>query len=409
LVGEGFPIVLPESPEQLVKLMQDERHSFAVEMGLQVAQQLLQDEVQQLCGNRYERPEDRTMSRYGQQGGVITLAGQKLPIQRPRVRLVHGQGEVPLETYRVMQQPQAMPQAVLRRMVRGVSCRDYEGVVELAREGFGVQKSSVSRGFVKASSQQVEAFLTQRFDHQRFVVIFIDSLEFAGETMVCALGITAHGDKRVLGVRQGASENAEVVAALLEDLVSRGIPTRQATLFVIDGAKALRAGIGRVWGRWALVQRCQVHKKRNVVAHTPQTSQAELLRRLNEAYHETSYDEALEKLQSTARWLARICPDAAASLREGMEETLTILRLPVGRALRRTLATTNPIESAFDRTRSVTRRVKRWREGDMRQRWCIAGLLRAQNGFRRVKGYRQIPQLIAALEALVLDGARKVC
>jgi len=398
--------------EELVAMMQDSLTSFATEMGLKVATVLLEDEVNQRCGQRYERVPGRTVTRYGHQGGVAVIAGQKLPIVRPRMRYTRQCGEADLETYARLQSPDAMPQSVLKRLVRGVSCRDYEGVVDLAREGFGVRKSSVSRSFVKASAKEVRQLAERRFDGVRFPVIYLDGVQYAGETMTVALGVLENGTKRVLGVRQGATENAAVCTALLEDLQERGLDTSQPTLLVLDGAKALHAAVKRVWGKGALIQRCQVHKKRNVREHLPQKHWDELSRQLYAAYHETDYDEALRRLKTTARWLERLNPDAAASLREGMEETLTVVRLGIPELLRRTLATTNPIESAFSVAQNVTRRVKCWREGDMRQRWCVAGLMRAESKFRRVKGYRHMPQLLTALDRLVLgkeiDEKRKI-
>ncbi|HMB08659.1 MAG TPA: transposase [Isosphaeraceae bacterium] len=213
-----------------------------------------------------------------------------------------------------------------------------------------------------------------------------------------ALGITEDGTKRILGLRQGATENAAVCIALLEDLQERGLDTSQPTLLVLDGAKALHAAAQRVWGQNVVIQRCQIHKKRNVKAHVPEKHHAELDRRLSEAYHETAYETAKTSLEATARWLERLNPDAASSLREGLEETLTVVRLGLAGALRRTLATTNPIESALSVTRRVTGRVTRWRDGDMRQRWCVAGLLRAESKFRRIKGHHAMPLLLKALE-----------
>ena len=284
--------------------------------------------------------------------------------------------------------------------------------MDLAREGFGVQKSSVSRSFVKASADEVRQLAERRFDGVRIPVIYLDGVQYAGETMTVALGVLENGAKRVLGVRQGATENAAVCTALLEDLQQRGLDTSQPTLLVLDGAKALHAAVKRVWGHNALIQRCQVHKKRNVREHLPEKHWDELSRQLHAAYNETDYDEALRRLKTTARWLDRLNPDAAASLREGMEETLTVIRLGMPELLRRTLATTNPIESAFSVAQNVTRRVKCWREGDMRQRWCVAGLLRAESKFRRVKGYRHMSQLLKALDRIVLgkglDENRKI-
>jgi putative transposase len=391
-------------PAELVAMFQDSLTDFATEMGLRVAQCLLEDEVHQRCGPRYERREGRTMSRYGHQRGTVVIAGQKLAVQRPRVRYRQRCGEAALERYSLLQSPEAMPQAVLKRLVRGVSCRDYEGVVDLAREGFGVKKSCVSRSFVNASSAQVRQLAERRWEGMRFPVIYIDGVEYAGETMVCALGVAEKGQKQILGLRQGATENAAVCVALLEELRERGLASDMPTLFVLDGAKALRAAVRRVWGRYAVIQRCQVHKKRNVKAHLPQKHWPELSRQLSLAYQADDYDQSLKTLQTTARWLDRLSPDAAASLREGMDETLTVVRLNLPPLLRRTLATTNPIESAFSVAENVTRRVKRWREGDMRHRWCTAGLLRAESKFRRVKGHRQLSLWPCKKSCVSLEG-----
>ncbi len=398
--------------EEMLAMIQDSLTSFATEIGLRVATGLLEDEVNQRCGLRYERAPERTVTRYGHQRGVAVIAGQKLPIPRPRMRYTRRCGEADLETYARLQSPDAMPQAVLKRLVRGVSCRDYEGVVDLAREGFGVQKSSVSRSFVKASAAEVRQLSERRLEGLRIPVIYLDGVVYAGETMTVALGVLENGAKRVLGVRQGATENAAVCTALLEDLQGRGLDTSQPTLLVLDGSKALHAAVKRVWGRNALIQRCQVHKKRNVQAHLPEKHWEELSRQLHAAYSERDFDAALRRLKTTARWLDRLNPDAAASLREGLEETLTVVRLGVPDLLRRTLATTNPIESAFSVAENVTRRVKCWREGDMRQRWCVAGLMRAESKFHRVKGYRHMPELLRALDRLVhgtgLDENRRI-
>jgi transposase-like protein len=384
--------------DELLGLMQDSLESLAIELGLLVATSLLEDEVTRLCGPRYERRPDRSHTRYGHQRGTTTLAGQKIALARPRVRRTDGKGEASLETYAQLQSPDAMPQAVLRRMVRGVSTREYEQIIDLARDGFGVKKSSVSRDFVRASAAEVKALTDRRFDGVRFPAILIDGVEYAGETMIVALGITEDGTKRVLGLRQGATENAAVCVALLEDLQERGLDTSQPSLFVLDGAKALHAAVTRIWGQNAAIQRCQVHKKRNVKAHAPEKHHAELDRRLATAYRENDYETAKRSLEGTATWLKRINPDPAASLHEGLEETLTVVRLGLVGALRRTLATTNPIESALSVTRRVTARVTHWRDGDMRQRWCVAGLLRAESKFRRVKGHRALLTLIKALE-----------
>ena len=232
-------IQLPLDREELLSLIQDSLETLATELGLMVAVSLMEDEVTRLCGRRYQRQPDRVHTRYGHQQGVATLAGQKVAITRPRVRQANGGGEVPLEMYASLQSPDAMPNAVLRRMVRGVSTREYEQVIDLARDGFGVAKSSVSREFVRASTAQVKALAERRFDGQRFPVVMIDGVEYAGQTMVVAMGITEDGTKQILGLRQGATENAAVCVELLEDLQQRGLDTAQPTLLVLDGSKAL--------------------------------------------------------------------------------------------------------------------------------------------------------------------------
>lgn len=402
-------VQLPLCREELVELMQDSLSSFATEMGLRIAAKLLEDEVDRRCGPRYEHQAGRELSRHGRQPGYVTLAGQKLPLVKPRVRRRDGRGEAELATYALLQRDEAMPEACLRRMVRGVSTRDYEQVVDLAAEGFGVTKSSVSRGFVKATAREVQTLAERRLDDARFVVIYIDGKEYAGETMVVALGITEPGEKRILGLRQGATENAEVVTSLLEDLRERGVDASRPILFVLDGAKALHAAVKRVFNKNAVVQRCQVHKVRNVKAHLPEKHHDQLATQLAAAYHEKSYERALIGLKTTAAWLARISPAAAASLREGMEETLTVVKLGLPDLLRRTLATTNPVESALSVAAKVTARVKRWRDGDMRLRWCTAGLLRAEACFRRVKGHKQLSLLVEMLDTIYqpLDAQKK--
>lgn len=395
--AEQLQLQLPLSVAGLMQMARSSLSTFAMEIGLKVAEGLLEEEVQRHCGPRHERPVRRKATRYGHQRGYVTMGGQKLAISKPRVRATNRKGEVDLETYRLLQSPDAMPESALAKLVNGVSCRRYEQVVDLARAGFGVKKSSVSRGFVRASSRQVQEFAERRLD-DRFVVIYIDAQPYAGEMMVAALGITASGEKKLLGLRQGATENAAVCTSLLEEIRERGVKTDVPTLFVLDGSKALRAAVDRVWGKWAVVQRCQVHKLRNIKAHLPEKHHDELVQRLHDAYGKMDHGEAHALLKATVRWLKGIHPAAAASLEEGLEETITVVRLGIPPLLRKTLSTTNPIESAFSVSESVTRRVKRWRDGTMRERWCVAGLLDAESRFRRIKGYRQIKSLVDSLQ-----------
>jgi len=383
--------------EAMVTTLREEIHAFAVQAGLAVAQSLLVDEVNRLCGPRYAHDPNTELFRHGSQPGWAVMAGQKVGLKKPRVQKKGG-GEVTLERYALLQQSDALDEAALRRMIRNVSTRNYEAVVDTATESFGVKKSSVSRNFVRASAAELKTLCERCWDDERFVAIFIDGKNFADAMIVVALGVTEKGEKRILGLRQGATENAEVVKALLEDLAERGVKTGEDTLFVLDGAKALASAVRKLWGQRALIQRCRIHKKRNVEGHLAEKHHEELHSRLRTAWDEPDYEKALKSLKTTAAWLERLNPDAASSLREGMAEMLTVTRLGVTGALLKTLATTNPIESALSVAADTTRRVKRWREGDMRLRWCAAGMLRAESRFRRVRGYADLPKLIQAME-----------
>lgn len=385
---------------EVLREMQEGLHRFGVTLGLELASLMMEDEVARLCGSRYEHQAGRQATRHGRQGGVITIASQKMAIERPRVRSTHGR-EVPLTVYGLAQRADAMPTAVMNRMVRGVSCRDYEGVIETAAEGFGVKRSSVSRAFKTASAKKVAAISERRLDDVRFPIVFIDGIGWADTTIVVALGIAADGTKRVLGFREGATENGEVCKSLLEDVIERGLDAELPTLFVIDGGKALRKAISRVWGTRALVQRCRVHKKRNLEEHVPDRFWPEVSRMLDKAWAEPNAESARRQLVTLAAYLDRIAPHAASSLREGMDETLTVTRLRIDPQLAVHLVTTNPIESSFSCVRKLTERVKRWRTGLMKHRWCATGLLDAEKRFRRIKGFAAMPQLIKALDAAV--------
>lgn len=407
--SEAFEI--PIDREQLQQIVTEGLHNLALQAGRLFTIGLLEDEVSQLCGAWHEPDPERQMVRHGVQPGWVTLGGQKMSIPRPRVRRIQG-GEVQLNRYALLQQPQLLQEAVLRRLVRGVSTRDYERVVDRTRESCGIKKSSVSRNFKAAMAGRLKKLSTRRWDGTRFVAIFIDGKAYAGYTMLTAIGIKADGTKWVLGLRQGATENAEVCKDLLEDMAQRGIAVGRMTLFVLDGSQALASGVRRVWGRYAVIQRCQVHKRGNIKQYLPEEYWVELDRRLNEAWYGNNYQEALASLKATVNWLNTINPDAARSLREGMEETLTVIRLGIPERLRRSLSNTNIIESAFSLAGQVSERVKRWRRGVMRWRWCAAGLMAAEERFRRVNGYLEILQLIAALDAIGqqegLDSASQV-
>jgi transposase-like protein len=397
---------MPLSREERVALIQDGLNRLACQLGLMAAQELLQAEVQDLCGPMHQRLPERTASRWGSQGGTVVLGGRKVPIQRPRARLTNGR-EALLTMYQRLQSPEAMPENALRRMVRGVSCRDYEGCLEPMAAGFGTKRSSVSRGFVKASAKRLKSLAERRFEGQEFVAVYIDGVPYGGEMLVVALGVLAGvqaGKKVILGLRQGATENTQVCTDLLTDLRDRGLSFENPILFVLDGAKALTAAVKRLCGSKVQIQRCQQHKIRNVLSYLAEKYHDDIRGRMAAAYACKDHKEGEKQLKALVAWLTRINADAAGSLREGLEETLTVAKLKLPDLLARTLVTTNPIESAFSVAGNVTRRVKRWRNGDMRQRWATAELMRAEAAFNRLKGYREIPLLQAALKQFANDG-----
>ena len=390
-------VVLRLDRVELERLVWQELHQSALGVGALVISELLEQEVEQLCGSRRRRSEQRQGHRYGSQPGFVVIGGQKIRLERPRVRSTDGKREVELTIYRRLQQLDVIDTTVMRRLMRGVSCRSYAGVVETICRSVGLSRSSVSRCFVRKSEQRVGEFLARRFDAVRLVAIFIDGVQFKGQTMIVAIGVGMDGAKRVLSVREGATENARVCIDLLEELRQRGVATDQPTLFVLDGSKALHAAVERVWGEKAIVQRCRLHKIRNIRSYVPDKLWPEVLQKLRAAYAETEVAQASKRLQTLAKWLDRVAPAAARSLREGLDETLTVAALRLPPRLARALFTTNLIESPFDRIRSITRRITRWR-GDMRLRWCISGLVEAESRFIRISGADQISTLADALD-----------
>lgn len=392
VAGRELEVRMPLPLVEVWEELQAEVERLTGEAGLQILGAILEDEVRRRVGPRHRPDLASGNQRWGRQPGYVVFAGQKLPLQRPRVRTRAGQ-EVGLENYRRLQQDGRMQRAVAERMVCGLSTRKYRRAVESVLAGYGIQKSSVSRHFVRATAQQLEQLCARRLENLDLVALLIDGIEFAGQVLVVALGVAADGAKHVLGLWQGATENAAVVKALLEDLVERGLDLKRRYLVVIDGSKALRAAVERLFGAQAEVQRCQIHKLRNVTEHLPEHCRADWRRRLRNAYALASYADAKAALEKLWRQLVNINPSAARSLEEGMEETLTLHRLGVSPLLRRTLRSTNVIESCLSTVRHVARNVKRWQGGDHIARWTAAGLLEAQKKFRKVKGYRELQVL----------------
>ena len=368
--------------------------------GLQVMGLLMEAEVQELVGERSRPQPDRTASRWGKERGYCVVMGQKVPVDRPRVRTTEDQ-EVRLGSYEMFHRGEALTETVWEKLMLGLSTRKYGEAVREFSEAYGLEKSAISEHFIEASRAKLKELMERRLDQLKLCALLIDATPFAGQHMVVALGISQDGRKLILGIRQGATENATVVGELLGDLLTRGLDFSQPRLYVLDGGKALHTAVKKFAGELALIQRCQVHKRRNVLDHLTEEQKPSVAKRLNAAYALEDHAAAKLALEQLHRELMDINPSAARSLGEGLEETLTVHRLHIPLQLRKTLASTNVIESAFSIVERVCQNVKRWHAGDQRERWVGSGLLVAQKQFRRVQGHKQIPNLLRELESLV--------
>jgi len=398
---EAVQLVLPAV--EIVTAMRAGVGELIRRAGLELMCLLMEQEVEELVGKRSVPSKERTAYRWGKDDGWCRIDGQKVPLKRPRARQVDGK-EVQLGSYLCFQQDPQLGSKLWREVLRGLSTRNYGRTVRRFAEAYGIEKSAVSEHFIEASRRKLRELLERDLSRLELCAVMLDGISFDGETFVVALGIGQDGRKTVLGLRQGASENAAVADELCADLERRGLDFQQARLWVLDGAKALAAAVRKRAGQAALIQRCQLHKRRNVLGHLPDQHQPFIEQKLMAAWAMSSYEEARKALDSVRLELERINPSAARSLAEGLEETLTIHRLGVPAALRKTLFSTNPIESALSVVEDKCRRVKKWQGGDMKLRWVASGLLFAEEQFRRVKGYRDIPQLVAAIQALATGG-----
>ena len=367
--------------------------------GLQLMDLLMQEEVRELAGERSQRRAARTASRWGNERGYCVVMGQKVPIERPRVRTTDDK-EVRLGSYEMFHRGEPLTETVWEKLMLGLSTRKYGQAVRQFTEAYGLEKSAISEHFIEASRKTLKDMMERRLDKTRLCALLIDATPFQGQQMVAALGIDEYGRKTILGIRQGATENATVVGELLADLVERGLDFTEPRLYILDGGKALSAAVKKYAGEPAAIQRCQVHKRRNVLDHLADEQKPAVAKKLNEAYALEDYAAAKQALHMLHRELMGLNPSAARSLGEGMEETLTVHRLRLPLQLRKTMASTNVIESAFSIVEQVCKNVKRWHDGDQRERWVGSGLLVAEKQFRRVTGYKQIPALIRELEAL---------
>ena len=335
---------------------------------------------------------------HGRQPGQVRMSDRKLKVQRIRLRRRGGGmgAEVPVPAYEALKAHDRTGSRMLEILFSGVSTRNYAKVLPEMAESVGLSRSAVSREFIAASAEQLQALCERHLDGLETLIIYIDGIRFAGHHVMVALGVDPTGKKHLLGVREGATENATVVTELLAHLVARGVDPKQRRLFVIDGSKALRAAIERVFGERVAVQRCRTHKLRNVREHLPRHLQAQVTSAMRAAFR-LAPQEGLAKLTQQASWLEREYPDAAGSLREGLEELFTINRLGLSPALCRALGSTNIIENPNSSARRKTHRVTRWRDGEMVKRWAAAAFLDAERSFRRILGYRDLWMLKAIL------------
>ncbi len=371
-----------------------------IPLGLRAAGEALTAEVTRLAGPKHSRRERVPgYVRWCRQRGSVYLADQKLPLTYQRVRDRARNQEVPLATYQQLQTPRAADAGLFRRILLGLSCRDYAACAEAVPEAFGLSPSSVSRRFLRASARHLRALQERRLEGYDVVALLLDGKTFAADAMVIALGVTLTGEKVLLGFVQTGTENERVGAAFLRELVERGLKTDHGLLCVMDGAKGLRAAVQTVFGIQAVVHRCQWHKRENVVAYLPKGQQVTWRRKLQAAYEQPTYAEAKAALLRLRQELQLVNASAVQSLDEGFEETLTLHRLGVFAALGTSLKTTNMLESVLALVEQRTAKVDRWTNSDQKQRWLAAVLLEIEPRLRRIRGYRSLPLLRAALHA----------
>ena len=387
----------------LVNLLVDTRAELmelAIASGLRVLETMLEEDRTAICGQRYQHQVERQASRAGTVPSEVVLGGRKVALRRPRVR-ANGE-EVSLPTFQTMASEDPLNRRVVEQMLLGVATRQYARSLDplpATMISRGTSKSAVSRRFVAKTAAQLAAWRSTALDALDLVGLLVDGVHIGEHCIVVALGIDHTGCKHALGLWDGSTENAAVCQSLLADLQSRGLRTDRSLLVILDGSKALHKAVTQTFGSAALIHRCQVHKLRNILEHLPEGQRPWVRAIVARAYKQVEVAPARRLLQDLARRLEDRYPSAAASVREGLDETLTILTLGLSDRLRQSLATTNAIESLISRTRHVKRNVKRWRGGQMVLRWTAAAIQEAVKGFRRLKGHKDMPKLLAGLRA----------
>jgi len=396
--AEAEPIKAPESIaaslDGRVELIQ-----ALIPLGLEAVGDVLQQEITTLVGPRYQRSGGQPgYARWGSQRGSVYLADHKVGIEVPRVRDRGRDQEVPLATYQMLREPRRAEEAALRKVLKGLSCRDYEASVEPVAETFGLKASSLSRRFKRASARKLSELMERDLGIYDIVAIFLDGKTFGQDEMVIAMGVTLQGQKVILGFVQTATENEAVCSAFLRGLVERGLKVDPGLLCIIDGAKGLRKAVDKAFGDKAVVQRCQWHKRENVVRYLPTGEQATFRRKLQAAYEQPTYAKAKAALSRVRSELTRLNASAVNSLDEGLEETLTLHRLGLFKELGRSFKTTNCLENLNALVGQRTDKVDYWRNSDQKQRWLATTLLDIEPRLRLVCGYKQMIRLRTALQ-----------
>jgi len=394
----GLPLEATVAMADVAAAMREGLLAFSTAAGLVVMQQMLTEELASIVGEKHAKLPDRVGNFHGTTTGQVVLGSQKITVTRPRGRYVDG-GEVELATWECFASEDLLRQIVVERMLAGVATRRHVDVSEPVGpvEGRAVSKSAVSRRFKAATEKALSELLARDLSTLETAVLMIDGLNVAGQMITVALIITADGTKVPVGLVLGDTENSVVVTDLLADLVARGLRYDHGILAVLDGSKALRKAVVKVFGERALIQRCTLHKRRNVIGYLPVEERDALDRRLAAAFAHTDPVKGLKACRDLARQLESKHPDAAGSLREGLEDMFTVAGLGVTGRLRQSLTNTNCIESMISITRTTDGRVKHWRDGTMKKRWIAAGMLEAERSFRRLKGHADMPTLVTAI------------
>jgi transposase-like protein len=368
-----------------------------------LATEIMDEEVEALTGARHSRKEPgQRHRRWGSNPGSIRIDGERVPVDVPRVRDVEAGKERPLESYQAMKRPGA-PEGLAEAILLGLAQGDYQRVASQFIDGFGLSQSSVSRRFTERAEKALREFEGRSLEEENFLALWIDGKHVAGEQMITCVGVTEKGHKKVLGFTQATTERSEPIEELFRDLLERGLTFEEGILCVVDGGRGLRKAIGDIFGRYAEVQRCQWHKRENVVSYLPKADQSAWRKKLQQAYQEPSYERAKARLLELKAELEQINRKAARSLGEGLEETLTLHRLGLFEELGRSLKTTNCIENLNGQVERYLGNVKRWHHSPQRHRWMALALLEAETRMRRLTGYRHLPKLKRALKNAIPD------